>query len=98
VGQRTPQRIEFGRHQRPGAGHRRGECQCVEGAFLAVCGAEGVVDVDVDEAGDAGGEPWVIGLLADIAPAVLEQHQLARTHAEAAVGPVLDQRHGVSEQ
>ena len=47
------------------------------GGVGAVCGTEGVVDVDVAELGELFGEGWVVGLFGGVEAQVFEQESLA---------------------
>ncbi len=97
--ERLAERIELGHQQRSAAGDVRAADHAVRRRLRAVRGAERVHDEDLAEHGVALGEGGVVLFLADIEPAVLEQHDFARFDVDRlAVQIIAQQTHGLAER
>lgn len=97
VAERLAERIEFSGQERSRARDRRVLRDAVRRGFGAVRGAERIVDVDVAELRHLLREAVVVLLLALVAAAVFQQHDVARLDLNA-VDPVGDERHVAAEQ
>ena len=90
--------LDFGGHEKPGAGHGSETGDAHRARFRPVRSAEGVVHIDVAQGSVLACEFLVVLLLADVAAHVFEQHYFARLNGEAAIDPVLDERYRTAEE
>jgi hypothetical protein len=97
VRQRLAECVEFASHERARAGDRRKARHAMRRRLGTVRRAESVVYVDVAERRDLARQCLVVGLLALVDAAVLEQYELAGLHLDA-VDPVRAHGHRAPEQ